>query len=124
MLADVISILLLAMMGASLGALFGAAAGFLLRPGWNEVTAAVIGAVAGALLGIAFGLRNVGAAKRWYESRIGKCDHCGYDLTGNVTGVCPECGAGIGKSKVQGPKSKVEEVASTADGLRPPADDD
>lgn len=22
-----------------------------------------------------------------------KCDHCGYDLTGNVTGVCPECGA-------------------------------
>ncbi len=20
------------------------------------------------------------------------CDHCGYDLTGNVTGKCPECG--------------------------------
>lgn len=20
------------------------------------------------------------------------CLHCGYDLTGNVSGVCPECG--------------------------------
>lgn len=20
------------------------------------------------------------------------CQHCGYDLTGNVSGVCPECG--------------------------------
>ena len=23
----------------------------------------------------------------------GLCLHCGYDLTGNVSGVCPECGA-------------------------------
>ncbi|MCB9850953.1 MAG: hypothetical protein H6817_09655 [Phycisphaerales bacterium] len=22
----------------------------------------------------------------------GRCSRCGYDLTGNVTGVCPECG--------------------------------
>jgi hypothetical protein len=22
----------------------------------------------------------------------GKCLHCGYDLTDNVSGVCPECG--------------------------------
>jgi hypothetical protein len=22
----------------------------------------------------------------------GQCPHCGYDLTGNVSGVCPECG--------------------------------
>jgi hypothetical protein len=22
----------------------------------------------------------------------GECLQCGYDLTGNVTGVCPECG--------------------------------
>ena len=23
--------------------------------------------------------------------RPGRCQHCGYDLTGNVSGVCPEC---------------------------------
>ncbi|MDB5293091.1 MAG: hypothetical protein JWL69_4332 [Phycisphaerales bacterium] len=22
----------------------------------------------------------------------GLCPHCGYDLTGNVSGTCPECG--------------------------------
>jgi len=25
----------------------------------------------------------------------GHCQRCGYDLTGNVSGVCPECGAKI-----------------------------
>ncbi len=32
----------------------------------------------------------------WYRDRPfprGQCAKCGYDLTGNVTGVCPECGA-------------------------------
>ncbi len=32
----------------------------------------------------------------WYRDRRppkGHCQACGYDLTGNVTGVCPECGA-------------------------------
>jgi hypothetical protein len=24
--------------------------------------------------------------------RPGHCPHCGYDLRGNVSGVCPECG--------------------------------
>ena len=24
---------------------------------------------------------------------IGRCENCGYDLTGNVSGLCPECGA-------------------------------
>jgi hypothetical protein len=30
--------------------------------------------------------------------RDGFCDQCGYDLTGNTTGVCPECGlaGGVG----------------------------
>ena len=26
----------------------------------------------------------------------GLCVACGYDLTGNVSGVCPECGEGAG----------------------------
>jgi len=25
----------------------------------------------------------------------GKCRECGYDLTGNVSGVCPECGSPV-----------------------------
>jgi hypothetical protein len=30
----------------------------------------------------------------WLRSprRLGHCDNCGYDLTGNTSGVCPECG--------------------------------
>ncbi|GJM24129.1 MAG: hypothetical protein DHS20C16_05440 [Phycisphaerae bacterium] len=33
----------------------------------------------------------------WYADRrrIGECVNCGYNLTGNVSGVCPECGATI-----------------------------
>ena len=33
--------------------------------------------------------------QRWWHARHdGRCDcrHCGYNLTGNVSGVCPECG--------------------------------
>ena len=32
----------------------------------------------------------------WYRDRRpppGRCQQCGYDLTGNTSGVCPECGA-------------------------------
>lgn len=35
----------------------------------------------------------VGAARQRRNRRIGLCPSCGYDLTGNVSGVCPECGA-------------------------------
>ncbi len=27
--------------------------------------------------------------------RPGHCGRCGYDLTGNISGVCPECGAAV-----------------------------
>jgi hypothetical protein len=34
---------------------------------------------------------------RWTHKRrlAGHCPSCGYDLTGNVSGVCPECGGAI-----------------------------
>ena len=32
--------------------------------------------------------------RRW--RREGRCLRCGYDLTGNVSGRCPECGESIG----------------------------
>ena len=37
-----------------------------------------------------------GTAVLWYRDRHpppGRCQRCGYDLTGNVSGKCPECGA-------------------------------
>lgn len=40
----------------------------------------------------------VGAAKRWWRAdrhRRGHCRKCGYNLTGNVSGRCPECGKDI-----------------------------
>ena len=39
--------------------------------------------------------------KRLNALGIPICIKCGYDLTGNVSGVCPECGAGI-KRPIQG----------------------
>jgi hypothetical protein len=34
-------------------------------------------------------------ATRRYRRKHGLCLHCGYDLTGNISGVCPECGTAI-----------------------------
>jgi hypothetical protein len=34
----------------------------------------------------------------WLERRpypAGRCQQCRYDLTGNMTGVCPECGVAV-----------------------------
>jgi len=33
-----------------------------------------------------------GPLRRWRRRRRGCCIACGYNLTGNVSGVCPECG--------------------------------
>ena len=32
------------------------------------------------------------------KRRHGRCEACGYDLTGNVSGVCPECGTKIAEN--------------------------
>ncbi len=32
---------------------------------------------------------------RWRRRRRGLCTRCGYDLTGNASGRCPECGSGV-----------------------------
>ena len=36
-----------------------------------------------------------GPLRRWPRSRKGRCLKCGYDLTGNVSGTCPECGTEV-----------------------------
>jgi predicted amidophosphoribosyltransferase len=35
------------------------------------------------------------ARRQARHRRIGHCLRCNYDLTGNVSGVCPECGTPI-----------------------------
>lgn len=32
------------------------------------------------------------AFRREFHRRNGLCMHCGYNLTGNLSGTCPECG--------------------------------
>ena len=36
-----------------------------------------------------------GPLRRYRRRRNGLCLKCGYDLTGNVSGVCPECGTEV-----------------------------
>lgn len=38
--------------------------------------------------------------RRLSRSRRGLCTACGYDLTGNVSGVCPECGNAVPQTGV------------------------
>ena len=33
--------------------------------------------------------------RRRYRRKRGLCERCAYDLTGNMSGVCPECGMRI-----------------------------
>jgi hypothetical protein len=33
--------------------------------------------------------------RRYRGLPTGLCQNCGYDLTGNVSGVCPECGGKV-----------------------------
>ncbi len=36
-----------------------------------------------------------GPLRRWRRRKRGECLNCGYNLTGNVTGVCSECGTAV-----------------------------
>ncbi len=36
-----------------------------------------------------------GPLRRWRRRHLGLCLKCGYDLTGNTTGICPECGVPV-----------------------------
>jgi hypothetical protein len=38
---------------------------------------------------------SIHALRRWHRNRRGLCLKCGYSLTGNVSGTCPECGTEI-----------------------------
>ena len=46
-----------------------------------------------------------GPLRRWYRLRRCLCIYCGYNLTGNLSGRCPECGARAEKSRQRPSKS-------------------
>jgi hypothetical protein len=54
-------------------------------PCWMIVT---ISGIAPSLWGVAF-------ARRSCQKKSGRCTTCGYNLTGNTSGVCPECGTPV-----------------------------
>jgi hypothetical protein len=45
---------------------------------------------------------------------LGHCPACGYDLTGNVSGVCPECGRPRSQSITRSPKAPLRSVKRIA----------
>ena len=49
-----------------------------------------------------FTCMRVVTLRRQGRARTGRCKQCGYDLTGNVSGICPECGAPLRTGKGKG----------------------
>ena len=66
-------------------------------PGWHvtdvSVGALVLATGVPAVLPLVVRARRAAARRR--RSRAGLCATCGYDLTGNASGVCPECGSAV-----------------------------
>jgi len=56
---------------------------------------------------------------RGRRTKPGCCTTCGYDLTGNVSGVCPECGGEVkqGKGRVERVREFAEARLSFSEGL-------
>jgi len=46
----------------------------------------------------------LGRARRRFRPQpiLGRCFRCGYDLTGNTSWVCPECGSGVKVEAIRG----------------------
>ena len=65
-------------------------------PGWRNYVLRVPGwLVLVAILAYPMTALARGPVRRWRRRRKGRCLRCGYDLTGNVSGACPECGTEI-----------------------------
>ncbi len=57
------------------------------------------------LIGISFRLTlwiRAVRIQRAHRFPVGHCQSCGYDLAGNVSGICPECGHTVTPKRVMG----------------------
>jgi hypothetical protein len=59
---------------------------------WRILPAVIIGIVAFSVFG-----QDVFERRTRRRRDRGLCLACGYNLTGNVSGICPECGIGAGR---------------------------
>ncbi len=60
------------------------------------------------MFGLLFALLSAGFRKYGGRIRPGHCYHCDYDLTGNKSGVCSECGTDIPDCQAVDPNQKGE----------------
>jgi hypothetical protein len=51
-------------------------------------------------------IRRVRRTRRW--AATGRCVQCGYNLTGNVSGICPECGAALKSESQSAPAANLK----------------
>jgi predicted RNA-binding Zn-ribbon protein involved in translation (DUF1610 family) len=56
--------------------------------------------------------------RRIVMSRVGRCTKCGYNLTANASGVCPECGTAINSKDGQRDGQRGRTVKGVGDGKR------
>jgi hypothetical protein len=66
---------------------------------WIRLLAPGIGAIAAGVLTLWLVRRRITLNVRQQLVKLGlpTCLSCGYDLTGNTSGACPECGTGVGR---------------------------
>ena len=55
----------------------------------------VVGSALAMAIALLTGVPFLLLRRRSRQSPTGNCQECGYNLTGNVSGVCPECGRRI-----------------------------
>lgn len=74
----------------------------------------IVGALVYSLVGVGLGVFGL-STRPFRRINPGYCDACGYDLTGNLSGRCPECGTII--ESPGGGQCRLNELAGNADRL-------
>lgn len=73
-----------------------------------------------ALIGAAVGDIRLWASKWPTQIPLGHCEVCQYNLTGNVSGICPECGTACTAARTTATRARPYRVLALAVGLSLP----